>query len=131
MCCQSTWKGPEIQENKEFELEDSLQDLIAKTFANLHKCKNVDHCSNSVYYSESFLPFCPDILIIAKVKNQNGETFYLYCGRFGKIGRYKVKVKTSDVFLVSNDFETIGSGSNLAYLVLNQQARMYSLTDKT
>jgi 20S proteasome alpha/beta subunit len=32
--------------------------------------------------------------------------------------------------LVSNDFETIGSGSNLAYLVLNQQARMYALTDK-
>jgi hypothetical protein len=89
----------------------------------------VDHCSNSGYYSESFLPFCPDILIIAKVKNQNGETFYLYRGRFGEIGRYKVK--TSDVFLVCNDFETIGSGSNLAYLVLNQQSRVYSLTDKT
>jgi len=121
-------KDLKSQETKEFELEESLQDLIAKTFANLHKCKNVDHCSNSGYYSESFLPFCPDILIIAKVKNQNGETFYLYRGRFGEMGRYKVK--TSDVFLVSNDFETIRSGSNLAYLVLNQQARIYSLTDK-
>ena len=65
-------KDLKSQENKEFELEESLQDLIAKTFANLHKCKNVYHCSNSGYYSESFLPFRPDILIIAKVKNQNG-----------------------------------------------------------
>ena len=116
------------QEYKEYEVEESLQDLIAKTFANLHKNKNVDHCSNSGYYSESLLPFSPDILIIAKVKNENGETFYLYRGGFGEIGRYKVK--TSDVFLVSNDFETIGSGANLAYLVLNQQTRMYSLTNK-
>jgi 20S proteasome alpha/beta subunit len=121
-------KDLKSQENKEFELEESLQGLIVKTFANLHKCKNVDNCSNSGYYSESFLPFCPDILVIAKVKNQSGETYYLYRGGFGEIGRYKVK--TSDVFLVNNDFETIGSGSHLAYLVLNQQTRMYSLTNK-
>jgi len=121
-------KDLKSNEYKEFEVEELLQDMIAKTFANLHKFKNVDHCSNSGYYLEAFLPFCPDILIIAKVKNEKGETFYLYRGGFGELGRYKVK--TSDVFLVSNDFEAIGSGSNLAYLVLNQQTRMYSLTNK-
>jgi len=121
-------KDLKSKEYKEFEVEELLQDVIAKTFANLHKFKNIDHCSNSGYYLESLLPFCPDVLIIAKVKNEKGETFCLYRGGFGEIGRYKVK--TSEVFLVNNDFEAIGSGSNLAYLVLNQQTRMYSLTNK-
>jgi len=34
------------------------------------------------------------------------------------------------MYLVSNNFETIRSGSSLAYLVLNQLTRVYSLTNK-
>lgn len=74
---------------------------------------------NAGHHLESYLPFCPDVLILAKIKDEEGERFCFCRGGFGEIGEYKVKI--SDVYMINSDFETIGSGSNLAYLVLSQQ----------
>ena len=114
-------------EFSEYKTEVLLKESLAKSFGNLHKIKNVDQCANAGYYLESYFPFCPDVLILAKIKDEEDERFCFYRGGFGEIGKYKVKI--SDAYMINSDFETIGSGSNLAYLVLSQQTRIYSLNN--
>jgi 20S proteasome alpha/beta subunit len=120
-------KKPNSNEFSEYKTEVLLKESLAKSFGNLHKIKNVDQCANAGYYLESYFPFCPDVLILAKIKDEEDERFCFYRGGFGEIGKYKVKI--SDAYMINSDFETIGSGSNLAYLVLSQQTRIYSLNN--
>ena len=116
----------ELKQNfqNEIELELEFKTQMYSFMVNLHRLYNYNH-SFLCGYTGGRLFFTP--FSIAAVIPRSGDSCIYRMG-FGTIG--KNNEVSPYIYKVNHDYVSIGSGSSYARLVLTQQDRLYSATNK-